>query len=233
MKYFDIMNEFCNNMNIEFNQNMYKKFILFMEELIKYNNKFNLTSIVNEDEIIKRHFLDSISLLNYNIDTNSKVCDVGTGAGFPGIPLKILRSDLKVDLLESTTKKTMFLQHIIKELKLYNVNIINDRVENVSHETLYREKYDYVISRAMARLNKLIELSFALVNINGKYIALKGNKFNEELLEANISINKMGGEIEKIIPINEFNSNIIIIKKIHTTDIAYPRKYNLILKKPL
>lgn len=233
MKYFCLMKNFCDKLNIKFDENIYEKFMIYMNELIKYNKKINLTSIINENLIINRHFLDSISIFNYEIVENATICDVGSGAGFPGIPMKIIRDDLKFDLIESTNKKCEFLKYIIDILNLKNVNILNKRVENVSHETFYREKYDYVVSRAMARLNKLLEMSFALVKINGKYIALKGKKSDEELEESHNIINKMGGILNTKIYLKEFDSNLVIIEKIYKTLEMYPRKYNLILKKPL
>lgn len=232
MKYFNIMKEFTEKINLNFDENTYNKFIVYMEELIKYNNNVNLTSIVDEEEIIRRHFLDSISIFNHNINKNSYICDVGTGAGFPGIPMKIIREDLKIDLIESTEKKVKFLSFIINKLNLKNINIICDRVENVSREKNNREKYDYVTSRAMSRLCKLLELSFPLLKVNGQYIAFKGLKALEELDEAKNSINILGGEFNKIIDVDEV-SKLIVIDKIKKTNIKYPRNYNLILKKPL
>ncbi len=233
MKYFCLMKNFCDKLNIKFDGNIYEKFMIYMKELIEYNKKINLTSITNEDLIINRHFLDSISIFNYKIEENATICDIGSGAGFPGIPMKIIRDDLKIDLVESTNKKVEFLKYIVDILNIKNINIINKRVENVSHETFYREKYDYVVSRAMARLDKLLEMSFSLVKINGKYIALKGKKSDEELEKAYNTINKMGGVLDTKIYLKEFDSNLVIIDKIYKTPEIYPRKYNLILKKSL
>lgn len=233
MKYFCLMKNFCDKLNIKFDEHIYEKFMIYMKELIEYNKKINLTSITNENLIINRHFLDSISIFNYKIEKNVTICDVGSGAGFPGIPMKIIRDDLKIDLIESTNKKVEFLKYIVNILNIKNINIINKRVENVSHETFYREKYDYVVSRAMARLDKLLEMSFSLVKINGKYIALKGKKSDEELEQAYNTINKMGGVLDTKIYLKEFDSNLVIIDKIYKTPEIYPRKYNLILKKTL
>lgn len=233
MKYFDILKKFCDNINLDFTIEMYEKFILYMKELIEYNKKVNLTSITDENLIIQRHFLDSLSIFAYDIKLHSTMCDVGSGAGFPGIPIKIIRNDIKIDLLESITKKSKFLEYILQKLDIKDINVINNRSEYVSRETYYREKYDYVISRAMARLNRLLEISFPLVKLNGKYIAFKGENYKEELEEGYNTIYKIGGNLEKIIHINEFNSNLIIINKVNETSNIYPRKYSLILKKPL
>lgn len=233
MKYYNLISNFCNNLKIEFNEEIYNKIIFYTKQLITYNEKFNLTAITDEESIIKRHFLDSISFFNCNIAKESKICDVGTGAGFPGIPIKILRNDLNIDLIEISNKKVEFLKHIIEILDLSNINIIRERVENVSHETLYREKYDIVTSRAVSRLDKLLELSFALVNTNGKLIAFKGINFYDEIIESIKVMNLMGGEFEKAVYLKEFNSSLVVIKKIKETPTIYPREYKKILKKSL
>lgn len=233
MKYFYMINKFCNNLDIELTKEMYEKIILYMETLIEYNTKINLTAIRDRDDIISRHFLDSISVFNYKIKHNCSLCDVGTGAGFPGIPIKIIRDDIKLDLIEATSKKTKFLEHIVNILKLTNVNIINDRVEDISRNKEFREKYDYVVSRAMARLNRLLELSFPLVKISGYYIALKGENVEQEILESKEAIVKLGGNLDKRIKINEFNSSLVIVKKLNKTPYEYPRKYKIILNNSL
>lgn len=233
MTYFNIMEEFCRSISIEFTNNMYDKFYKYMQVLIEYNKKVNLTSIIDEENIIRRHFIDSISLLNYKLYHGCILCDVGTGAGFPGLPLKIVRPDIKLTLIEATTKKVKFLEYIISLLGIDGIIILNDRVENISHDPRYREKFDYVISRAMARLNRLLELSFPLVRLNGEYISLKGNKAMEELNEASKCIEILGGVKKKVITLSNLNSNIIILKKNRSTPIKYPRQYNLILKKTL
>lgn len=233
MKYFDLINKFCENLELNFNKTMYEKIITYTKELIEYNKKVNLTAIVDEEAIITRHFLDSISFFNCKVDLNSKICDVGTGAGFPGIPIKIIRDDINIDLIEVSSKKVEFLKHIIQILDLKNINVIQERVENVSHETFFREKYDYVTSRAVSRLDKLLELCFALVKVNGHFIGLKGINFYDEIIEAIKVINIMGGEFEKAIYLKEFNSSIVAIKKIKETPTIYPREYKKILKKSL
>ncbi len=231
MKYFNMLNEFCSKLNIKFDIDMYEKILIYTRELINYNKKINLTSINTEEKIIKRHFLDSLSIFNYNIKLNSNMCDIGSGGGFPGIPIKIVRNDIKIDLIESINKKCKFLEHIVNILDIKGINIINNRAEYVSRETYYREKYDYVISRAVSKLNILFEISFALVKINGKFISFKGSNYKEELRKSDDIIIKMGGILYKIIYIEEFNSNLVIINKIDQTSHDYPRKYNIIIKK--
>lgn len=233
MKYFDIMETFCSKLNIKFSNYMYEKFNIYMEMLVEYNKNINLTAIKNKDEIVSRHFLDSISILNYKINYNSKLCDVGSGAGFPGIPIKIIRDDINIDLIESVSKKTKFLNDIINILNLDNIKVINMRVEELARNKIYREKYDYVVSRAMARLNELLELSFPLVKVTGKYIAFKGLKAKQELEESINAIKILGGEFENIMNIPDFNSNLIVINKIFKTPDFYPREYRVIVKKSL
>lgn len=233
MKYFNEMNLFCEKLGINFNIDMYNKFIIYMENLIEYNKNVNLTSILEEEKIINRHFLDSLTIFNYKLDKYSSLCDVGTGAGFPGIPIKILRDDLEITLIESTNKKVVFLKTIIDKLNLKNIKIICSRVEDVSRETLYREKFNYVTSRAMARLNMLLELSFPLLKVGGKYIALKGIKAVEELRESSKIIDLLGGKMEKKIELKEFNSNLIVINKIKSTPKEFPRQYSKILNNKI
>lgn len=233
MKYFDIMETFCSKLDIKFSNYMYEKFNIYMEMLVEYNKNINLTAIKNKDEIVSRHFLDSISILNYKINYNSKLCDVGSGAGFPGIPIKIIRDDINIDLIESVSKKTKFLNDIINILNLDNIKVINMRVEELARNKIYREKYDYVVSRAMARLNELLELSFPLVKVTGKYIAFKGLKAKQELEESINAIKILGGEFENIMNIPDFNSNLIVINKIFKTPDFYPREYRVIVKKSL
>ena len=233
MKYYELISNFCNNLNLKFNEDIYRKIITYTNELISYNNKFNLTAITDEETIIKRHFLDSFCFYYNNIENNSNVCDVGTGAGFPGMAIKILRDDINIDLIEVSTKKVEFLKHITSTLDLKNINIIRERVENVSHETFYREKYDYVTSRAVSKLDKLLELSFALVKLNGKFIGFKGINFYNELIDSIKVINLMGGEFKESIYLKEFTSSLIVIKKIKHTPSIYPREYKKILKKSL
>ena len=212
MKYFLKMNEFCSRLGINFSEDMYEKFILYMKELIKWNENINLTSILNEEDIINRHFIDSISIFNYFIEQNSYVCDVGSGAGFPGIPMKIVRDDLKINLIESTGKKAKFLTRIIEILNLKNINVTNNRAEYVSRET--SNKYDYIVSRAVARLDKLLKISFSLLKSNGKFIAMKGIKADEELREAEKKIASLGGTLKDKIYLKELNSNLIIIERL-------------------
>ncbi len=231
MIYYDLINDFCNENHIDFNKDMYEKLLIYMELLIDNNKKFNLTSVDDKEGIIRRHFIDSLTILKHNLKPNCALCDVGTGAGFPGLPVKIVRDDISLTLVEATNKKTNFLKEVIKEFSLNNIKVINDRGENLSRDSSHREKYDYVTSRAMARLNKLLEISFPLVKVNGEFIALKGIKANEEIEEFKKGLKILGGEIKNIISYNE--GNIIIIKKTNKTPNIYPRNYNLILKKPL
>ncbi len=226
------MKEFCQKIDIEFDEHIYKKFEIYMDELIKYNKNINLTSITDEEQIINRHFLDSISIFKYKIKDFSYICDVGSGGGFPGIPMKIIRNDIKIDLIESNNKKVRFLKHMILKLELDNINVICERIENVSREKNFLEKYDYVTSRAMARLCKLIEMTMSILKIGGKHIYFKGVKYLEELDESQNAIGILGGKLNSILSVDEV-SKLIIIDKIKKTPNMYPRNYNIIIKKPL
>lgn len=232
MKYFSIMQEFCEKIDLKFDENMYEKFEIYMKELIKYNENVNLTSITDENQIIKRHFIDSISIFKCDIKKFSYICDVGSGGGFPGIPISIMRSDIKIDLVESTSKKAKFLSYIISKLNLKNASVICERIENVSREKNNIEKYDYVTSRAMARLSKLMEMSMSILKIDGQYIAFKGLKYLEELDECRNAMKVLGGKLNSVIDVDNM-SKLIVIDKIKQTPTIYPRNYNVIINKPL
>lgn len=218
-----ITDEIINQLNVYYNY------------LIEYNKHTNLTSITDYEEIIEKHFYDSISTAKI-IDFNSinNLIDIGTGAGFPGVVIKIFYPHIELTLLDSNNKKTKFLSELVKKLDLKKVNIICDRSE--SYAKINREKYDLVIARAVKSLNILVEFCLPLVSINGYFLAMKGI-LEEELNDNNGSIKLLGGEVSRIInfflPIEKSVRNLILIKKITTTPIKYPREYSQILKKPL
>lgn len=210
---------------------MLEKLEKYYELLIKWNKKQDLTNITEKSDIYLKHFYDSLTLSKiYDLNKNLKLCDIGTGAGFPGIVLKIAYPNLDVTLVDSLTKRIIFLEEIKKQLNL-DITIINNRIEDFSK--IKREYYDIVTSRAVAKLNILIEIGFSLVKINGFFIAMKG-KIDEELIKANENINLLGGKIDKIIkfklPIEKSNRTLIRIIKIKKTPNKYPRKYKEIKK---
>lgn len=224
-----------NKININPTEEELRNLEIYANMLLEYNKRFNLTAITKIDEIYLKHFYDSLTLTKV-IDLNSelKVLDIGTGAGFPGIVLKIFFPKLEVTLLDSNNKKIMFLNDVIKELKLEGINTIHSRAEELSKE--FREYFDIVTSRAVANLRVLAELSIPYVKVGGYFIALKG-KAEEELKESESTIKALDCKIEQqerfILPDNISERTIIKIKKEKTTPSTIPRKYDKIIKQTL
>lgn len=221
---------------ININEKQISQLYTYMNLLIEWNEKMNLTAIVEPDEIIIKHFIDSLTI-NKFINKNSNLLDVGTGAGFPGIPLKIIRDDISIELMDSLNKRIIFLEEVIKKLKLENITAIHSRAEELGNNKEYRQKFDYITSRAVAPLNYLVEYMIPFAKINGKCICMKGSNIEEELKEAQTAIIKLGGKIDKIekifIPETNIERNIIIIKKIKDTPKQYPRKPGIPKKQPI
>ncbi len=221
--------------NIDLSENQYKQFYDYMNLLIEWNQKINLTAIIDPEEIIRKHFVDSLTILPY-IEKNQKIIDIGTGAGFPGIPLKIVRPETNFTLLDSLNKRILFLEEIIKELNLEKIEAIHGRAEEYININNKREKYDIAVSRAVAELPTLLEYLLAYVKVGGKCICMKGPKAMEEIEKSKKAIDVLGGKIEKIenIQINGgLDRNIIIIKKIKNTPEKYPRKAGKPSKEPI
>ena len=213
-----------------------EKFDKYLELLQEWNNKINLTAITDKDGIELKHFYDSLTISEY-IKSNSSLIDVGTGAGFPGIPLKIKDESIKLTLLDSLNKRLLFLEEVEKELKLENVENVHGRAEDIGQDKKYREKFDYATSRAVARLSVLVEYLLPFVKLGGYCICMKGPNIEEELKDAEKAIKILGGEIEKIdnfkLENDENERNIIIIKKIKNTPKQYPRKAGIPTKEPI
>ena len=232
----ELMCSYGKQIDIEFNDKQLKQFYEYMNLLLEWNSKINLTAIIEPEEIILKHFIDSLTINKY-IENNKTVVDVGTGAGFPGIPLKIYRSDLNVTLVDSLNKRINFLNEVISKLDLKKINTVHSRVEDFGKNKEYREKYDYVTARAVANLTTLSEYLIPISKVNGKCICMKGNDIEEEILGSKKAINLLGGEIDKIdyfeLPNSDISRNIVIIKKIKNTPNKYPRKAGLPSKEPL
>lgn len=191
------LNKQLKQMQICITEDKVEKFYIYMQMLLEWNEKINLTAIIEPNEIIKKHFIDSLTILN-QIPTNSRIIDIGTGAGFPGIPLKILREDIKVVLLDSLNKRILFLNEIIKKLSLEEITSIHYRAEQAGQLSLYREKFDIATSRAVANMNTLSEYLLPFVKIGGKAIFMKGNNIEEELENSKKAITLLGGKIKEI-----------------------------------
>jgi len=212
-----------------------EKLIKFKELVLKENEVMNLTSITDEKEFLERHLFDSLTIVDYFDFKNKKVLDIGTGGGFPGIPLAICLPDTYFYLVETTVKKCLFLERVVKILDLKNVKIINKRVEDLPFK--YRSYFDFSVSRAVSQLNILLELAIPYLKVNGKLIAYKGIKYQEELDVSKNALNALSSSVEKIIneklPFsNEPRFNIIINKDMETNK-NFPRLYSQIKKRPL
>lgn len=212
-----------------------KKLYEYMTILLDWNEKINLTAITNVDEIIEKHFIDSLTILRY-IKDSDKVIDVGTGAGFPGIPLAI-NSNANLTLLDSLNKRINFLEEVKNTLGLSNVQNIHGRAEEVARQKNHREMYDVAVSRAVAPMNILVEYLLPFVKVGGICICMKGPNASEEISKANNAINLLGGKYIDQINIKlkngEIDRNLIIIKKINNISNKYPRKPGVPTKQPL
>lgn len=206
----------------------------FKNLLVFYNKKFNLTSITDEKEILFKHFIDSLAG-EFLFKKGAFVCEVGSGAGFPSIVLKIMREDLSFVLIESTGKKCSFLREVINNLSLKNVEVINGRAEDVARESSFREKFDCSTARAVAKLNSLCEYCLPFVKLGGNFIAYKGEA-EDEIKEAERAVKILGGRIKETYNYNLFSygkRSLIDIEKINSTPNAYPRGNGKERSKPL
>lgn len=212
-----------------------EKLYQYMNILLEWNTKINLTAITDENEIIEKHFLDSLTVLKY-IKNNDKVIDVGTGAGFPGIPVAI-NSQAQFTLLDSLNKRINFLNEVKDKLNLKNVQNLHGRAEEFAKKKEYRESYDVAVSRAVAPMNVLTEYLLPFVKIGGTCICMKGPNLSEEIRNAKSAINLLGGEIVDLINIKldkgNIDRNLVIIKKVKHTTEEYPRKPGTPAKQPL
>lgn len=213
-----------------------EQFEKYKDLLLEWNKKINLTAITEEDDIILKHFIDSMTILKH-IDENSSIVDVGTGAGFPGIPVKIANPSINVTLVDSLNKRLIFLEEVIKNLNLEKIKTVHSRAEEFGQNKIYREKFDIATSRAVANLSVLVEYLLPLVKVGGKCICMKGSDIEEELQNSKDAIKTLGGQIEKVeeftLPESDIKRNIIVIKKIKQTPNKYPRKPGVPSKNPL
>lgn len=228
----------CEELGLELIEGQLNQFDQYYKLLVEWNQKINLTAIVEYEEVVKKHFLDSIAMVShYDMRKVNQIIDVGTGAGFPGIPIKIIYPHVSVILLDSLKKRTSFLNEVIEFLGLDHIKAVHGRAEERAHIQEFRECYDLCVSRAVARLNVLCEYCLPYVKVGGSFIAYKGPSVEEELLEAKNPISKLGGDHPEIlqiqVPYTELKHNIVIINKKKSTDEKYPRKAVKIKKNPL
>ena len=228
--------ELLQEINIEITEEKIKKFYNYMNLLLEWNEKINLTAITEENDIILKHFVDSLTVYKY-IGENKEVIDIGTGAGFPGIPLAILNNKNEFTLLDSLNKRINFLSDIKEKLSLENITNIHARAEEFGQNKKYREKFDIAVSRAVANLSTLAEYLLPMVKIGGKAICMKGSNIEDELKDAEFAIYEFGGKIilrdEFYLPKSDITRNILVIEKIKNTPLKYPRKAGTPAKEPL
>ncbi|WP_251862171.1 16S rRNA (guanine(527)-N(7))-methyltransferase RsmG [Clostridium sp. Marseille-Q2269] len=238
MEFFNILQSACNDVNLEFDEKKYNQFMSYKNLIQEWNKKINLTAIVEDEKIIKKHFIDCIKIFKATPIAGAKrLIDIGTGAGFPGIPIKVLKEDIEVTLLDSLQKRINFLNIVIGDLKLKNIHCLHGRAEDYSQDVEYRQSYDIVTSRAVANLAVLSEFCIPFAKKGGYFVAMKGPSVEEEITAATKAIEILGGKLEDIIKIDiedtDLKHNLVIIKKVKETSKKYPRKPGIIKKNPL
>lgn len=232
----NLLLEEANKIDITISKDQLELFYKYMNILLEWNKKINLTAITEEKEIVIKHFIDSISINKY-IKKEDNIMDMGTGAGFPGIPLKILNKDTRFVLVDSLNKRIKFLEEVNNMLNLNNIELIHSRAENLAKNFKYRENMDTIISRAVANLRVLVEYMIPFIKVGGLCICMKGPNIKDEIEDSRKAIEILGGKIEKVENIhlidNNIERNLILIRKIKETPIKYPRKAGIPLKQPL
>lgn len=231
----DILVKGFEKFNIQLTDTQIQQFNIYCRLLIEWNNKMNLTAIKEPDEIAIKHFVDSCTVAHYvKIKENAKIIDIGTGAGFPGIPLKILRNDIHLTLLDSLNKRITFLNEVANQLG-FTAKAIHGRAEDFGRNNDYREKFDLAVSRAVAPLNVLSEYSIPFVRKGGKFISMKGPNVQEEIEQSKKAIKILGGKFNNIVQFNvgDNSRSIVIVEKLNNTPYTYPRHGSKISKKPL
>lgn len=230
------MIELARKINIELEDEQVQKYFDYMNLLLEWNEKVNLTAITEMEDVILKHFIDSMTILKY-IENSKNIIDVGTGAGFPGIPVAIMQPEVEITLLDSLNKRIMFLEEVAKKINLKNIKTVHSRAEDFGQNKLNRENYGIAVSRAVANMSSLVEYLLPLVKVGGVCICMKGSEIDKELEEAKFAIKELGGKIEKvenfILPNSNIERNIVIIQKVKETPKKYPRKSGTPSKSPL
>jgi 16S rRNA (guanine527-N7)-methyltransferase len=238
MEFFDILNTACAKEGLTLDSHKYNQLIKYKDMIKEWNEKINLTAITDDEEMVKKHLIDSIKAFRFSKLKDAKsLIDVGTGAGLPGIPIKIMNPDIEVTLLDSLNKRVNFLNEVINTLGLKNIKAVHGRAEDFAVQKNYRENFDVVVSRAVANMAVLSELCIPYVKLNGYFVALKGPAVEEEIREGNKAISTLGGSLEEIINVDiegtDLQHNLVVIKKVKETPKTYPRKAGTASKKPI
>lgn len=233
---FDSFIKELEKISVQLTEEQLKQFRLYYELLVEKNKVMNLTGITEWDEVLEKHFLDSISLIRVcNLRQPLSVMDMGTGAGFPGIPLKIAFPNLKITLADSLNKRVLFLQEVIDSLGLTEIEAVHGRAEDLAQDKKYRESYDLAVSRAVANLSTLSEYCLPFVKIGGQFISYKSGEIEQEANDSKSAIFLMGGKLNDIVKfeLGESGRSFIVIDKVNGTPKTYPRKAGTPAKKPL
>lgn len=239
-KFVDKIGDGLHNLGITLSKKQTEQFFRYYELLIEWNKMVNLTAITEMDDVITKHFVDSLSLIKVIPDAGDKkleMIDVGTGAGFPGIPLKIAFPQLEITLLDSLNKRVKFLNEVIAQLELSGIRAVHGRAEDFGRDEKYRERYDYCVSRAVANMAPLSEYCLPYVKVGGAFISYKSGKAEEELESSKTAVKKLGGNIREVnrflLPGTDAERVLVVIEKIKTTEKKYPRKAGIPAKEPL
>lgn len=235
------LTEGCKAFGIELSCLQIEKFIRYYELLVQWNRMANLTSVVEWDQVVTRHFLDSLSVFLAAPQISrcqEKVIDIGTGAGFPGIPLKIVFPEIKLSLLEPKQRKLEFVEEVIEKLDLSDIGLLSGRAEQFGRLTVHREKYDVVVSRAVAEIAQLVELALPFCRKDGIFVAHKGIRVNLELTRGHEAIAELGGEVSGVVDVGNVGAflsraYLVVLKKTRYTPTKYPRRNGIPAKRPI
>lgn len=223
---------------VQLSKEQIEQFILYYELLVEKNKVMNLTAITELDEVLQKHFLDSISLAKVmEMNQDEKILDLGTGAGFPGIPLKIAFPELEITLVDSLNKRVLFLQEVIEKLNLNKIDAIHARAEELARKKEYREQFDICVSRAVANLSTLSEYCLPFVKVGGSFVSYKANEVEKEVEDAKKALSVLGGKCNRIeafeLPDTDIHRTFVMIEKVKKTPKTYPRKAGTPSKTPI
>lgn len=223
-------------LGLELTRMQLEQFERYMSLLLEWNEKFNLTAITEKSEIITKHFLDSLTLLTVDIPDGASLLDIGAGAGFPSVPVKIVRPDLKITMLDSLNKRVDFLNAVISGLELSDICAVHSRAEDGARTSM-RERFDFVTARAVANLPVLAEYALPFIKVGGSFIAMKGSAPEDEVLASEGAVKILGGRIECVkevlVPRSDLHHSLVTVKKLFRTPSKYPRKAGKPAKEPL